>query len=106
MKTEIYIALITVGIPALVTIITSGNQRKLSKMHSAKQSILQMQMEDVIAVEVLHKPPRNYTYIHYEYDIYKYVDKSKYNDNGGNSDIDIIMKDYEEWYERIGGKLK
>ena len=98
MKTEIYIALITVGIPALVTIITSGNQRKLSKMHSAKQSILQMQMEDVIAVEVLHKPPRNYTNIHYEYDEYK--------KNGGNSDIDIKMKDYEEWYEGIGGKLK
>ena len=98
MKTEIYIALITVGIPALVTVITSGNQRKLSKMHSAKQSILQMQMEDVIAVEVLHKPPRNYTNIHYEYDEYK--------KNGGNSDIDIKMKDYEEWYEGIGGKLK
>ena len=30
----------------------------------------------------------------------------EYKKNGGNSDIDIKMKDYEEWYEGIGGKLK
>ena len=52
-----------------------------------------MQIEDIIAVEVLHKPPVNYTNIHYEYDIYKR--------NGGNSDIDIKMKAYEEWYKNI-----
>lgn len=95
---EIVTALIVSGFPALVTVITSSNQKRLSKMHSAKQSILQMQMEDVIAVEVLHKPPHNYTNIHYEYD--------KYKKNGGNSDIDIKMKEYEEWYKGIGGKLK
>ena len=96
--TDIYVALITVSIPSMVTLITHLFSQRTSKMHSAKQSILQMQMEDVIAVEVLHKPPRNYTNIHYEYDEYK--------KNGGNSDIDIKMKDYEEWYEGIGGKLK
>ena len=95
---NIITALITACVPASVTLILGLNNKKLNKQHSAKQSILQLQMEDVIAVEVLHKPPRNYTNIHYEYDVYK--------KNGGNSDIDIKMKDYEEWYERIGGKLK
>lgn len=89
----IIIALITAGIPALVTLITSSNQQKLSKMHSAKQSILQMMMEDVIAVEILHKLPINYKNIHYEYDIY--------HKNGGNSDMDIKLEEYEEWYSKI-----
>ena len=66
-------------------------------MHSAKQSILQMIMEDVIAVEILHKLPINRSSIYYEYDHYK--------KNGGNSDIDKKMQEYEEWYEKLGGKF-
>lgn len=93
----ILVSLITAGIPAITTIITSSSQKKLSKMHSAKQSILQMQMEDVIAVEVLHKLPVNHSNIRYEYDEYK--------KNGGNSDIDTKMKEYEEWYESIQNKV-
>jgi len=93
----ILVALITTCIPALTTIITARKQRSLSKMHSAKQSILQMQMEDIINYEILHKLPRNYTNLHYEYDNYKA--------EGGNSDIDIKMNEYEEWYSSIkGGK--
>lgn len=92
----IIIALITAGIPAIVTLITSSKQNKLSKRHSAKQSILQMMMEDVIAVEVLHKLPINYKNIHYEYDIY--------HKNGGNSDMDIKLEEYEEWYSKIDYK--
>lgn len=67
---EILIAAIPVLIPSVVTLITSNHQKKLSKMQSAKQSILQMMMEDVLAVEVLHKLPVNYKNIHYEYDEY------------------------------------
>lgn len=93
MTEAIIVSLITAGIPAIVTLITSQRHVKVSNRHSAKQSILQMQMEDIIAVEVLHKPPVNYTNIHYEYDNYKR--------NGGNSDIDIKMGDYEEWYRNI-----
>ena len=93
MTEAIIVSLITAGIPAIVTLITSQRHVKISNRHSAKQSILQMQMEDIIAVEVLHKPPVNYTNIHYEYDNYKR--------NGGNSDIDIKMSDYEEWYRNI-----
>ena len=93
MTEAIVVSLITAGIPAIVTLITSQRHVKISNRHSAKQSILQMQMEDIIAVEVLHKPPVNYTNIHYEYDNYKR--------NGRNSDIDIKMGDYEEWYRNI-----
>ena len=93
----IIIALITAGIPAIVTLITNSKQKKMLKMHSAKQSILQMQMEDVISVEILKKLPVNRSNIHYEYDAYK--------NNGGNSDIDTKMKEYEEWYKTIEGGI-
>lgn len=96
--TAIIIALITAGIPAAVTLVTAGHQKKLSKMNAAKQSILQMQMEDVISVELLHKLPYNYSNIHYEYDVY--------HANGGNSDIDKKMKEYEAWYEDVAKKIK
>lgn len=92
----IIIALITAGFPALVTIITSVANHRLSRRHSAKQSILQMIMEDYITVEMFQKPPRNYMNIHYEYDIY--------HKSGGNSDIDAKMAEYEDWY--CGLKLK
>lgn len=95
--TDIYVALITVSIPSMVTLITHLFSQRTSKMHSAKQSILQMIMEDVIAVEVLHKLPVNRSNIYYEYDHYK--------KNGGNSDIDKKMQEYEEWYEKLGGKI-
>ena len=87
---SIIIALITAGFPALVTTITSIASHRLSKMHSAKQSILQMIMEDYITVEMFQKPPRNYMNIHYEYDVY--------HKSGGNSDIDTKMAEYEDWY--------
>lgn len=95
--TAIITALVTAGIPAVVTLVTSNKAKKMSKMHSAKQSILQMQMEDVVAVEILHKLPCNYTNIHYEYDIY--------HKNGGNSDIDKKMAEYEEWYKNLNNKV-
>lgn len=95
---EILIALISAGIPAVVTLVTSNKQKRLSKMHSAKQSILQMMMEDIIAVEVLHKLPYNYKNIHYEWD--------EYRDNGGNSDMTQKMAEYEEWYKNIIWEVK
>ena len=94
--TEIYVALITVSVPSIVTLITYLLSQRTSKMHSAKQSILQMMMEDVIDVEILHKLPVNCSNIYYEYDHYKH--------NGGNSDIDKKMHEYEEWYGKLGGK--
>lgn len=93
---EYFVSILAIIVPSLVTLITSSKQLKISKMHAAKQSILQMQMEDVIAVEILHKVPVNHTNIHYEYDEYKKA--------GGNSDIDLKMVEYEEWYGKINKK--
>lgn len=93
MLENIISSLLVAGIPALVTLLTSNKQLKLSKMHAAKQSILQMQMEDVIAVEILHNLPVNHTNILYEYDEYK--------KNGGNSDIDTKMNEYLDWYNSL-----
>lgn len=91
--TPIIVAAIAALPPTLATLLTAKTQRRLSKMHAAKQSILQMQMEDVIAVELLHKLPVNHTNIKYEYD--------EYHKNGGNSDIDEKMEEYENWYRNI-----
>lgn len=91
-------SLIVAGIPALVTLITSSRNFKHSKMASAKQAILQMILEDQVAVELMKQPPRNYVNIHYEYDIY--------HANGGNSDIDHKMKEYDAWYDQVSNKAK
>ena len=95
---EILTPIIVAIIPTIATLITSNHQKRENRMFSAKQSILQMQMEDVISVELLHKVPYNYTNIHYEYD--------KYKKNGGNSDIDEKMKEYEEWHNSLKIKEK
>lgn len=95
---EILTPIIVVIIPTLTTIFTSVIQKRENRMFSAKQTILQMMMEDVISVEILHKAPCNWNNIHYEYD--------KYKANGGNSDIDIKMKEYEEWYHKWEAKIK
>ena len=87
---NIITALITACVPASVTLILGLNNKKLNEQHSAKQSILQMIMEDYITVEMFQKPPRNYMNIHYEYDMY--------HKSGGNSDIDTKMAEYEDWY--------
>lgn len=89
---EIIIALISAGIPALVTIITHFTTKKDNKMHSAKQSILQMIMEDKI--RVLNKTiPENYQAIHKEFD--------EYLKDGGNSYVHEKVDDYDEWYRKI-----
>lgn len=80
-------------VPAVITAIASILGVRQGKMFAAKQSILQMQMEDVIAVEILHRLPSNYNRILYEYDIYKR--------SGGNSDVDEKMEEYRKWYHRI-----
>jgi len=91
-------SLIVAGVPAAVTLVTSSRNFKHSKMASAKQAILQMMLEDQVSVELMQQPPRNYVNIHYEYDIY--------HQNGGNSDIDCKMKEYDAWYDRIANKAK
>ena len=96
MSEAIIVALISAGLPILATVITTAIRGRASARHSAKQSILQMIMEDHLAVAE-NRLPTNYQNILHEYDIY-----SK---NGGNSYVESKVNDYKQWFIRLeGGK--
>ena len=88
----VVVALITAGIPAIVTLWTSHNTKKYSEKHAAKSSILQMILEDKMAV-MEGKLPENHQAILEEFDAYTA--------NGGNSYLHQKVNDYEEWYKDI-----
>ena len=89
MTESIIIALISAGIPTVTTAIASIIQARASNKHSAKQSILQMIIEDHVAVAE-HRAPTNYQNILNEYDAY--------HRNGGNSYITEKVEDYKRWF--------
>ena len=93
--TEIIIAAISAGFPTLATIITAMVQAKATARNAAKQSILQMIMEDHMAVAE-GKLPTNYQNILHEFDIY-----SK---NGGNSYVESKVEEYKHWWAEIEQK--
>ncbi len=88
---EIIKSLIVTGVPALVTIITYISQTRRSKKHAAKQSILQMIMEDQLSWELFKKFPVNYGNIQDEYEIY--------HKNGGNGEVTKKVHEYNQWYK-------
>lgn len=88
---SILVALITTSIPAGVTIYTYKRNRKNSDMHYARQSILQLILEDKVAV-LSGKIPENYQAVMNEFD--------EYVKNGGDSYIDEKMLEYKEWYKK------
>lgn len=90
---EIIIALISAGVPSLVTAIFSIINHRQNKMHSAKQSILQMIMEDQFNYEQFRKLPINQSRIAYEYKVYT--------KNGGNHDVTERFEEYNEWLDGI-----
>ena len=96
--TVIIVAAITAGIPALVTILTSFHSNRISRQNSAKQSILQLIMEDEFRYEAFKKLPKNHSEIQVEYQIY--------HDNGGNGEITSRVNDYEDWLKGIEKQLK
>jgi len=93
---QIIVALITVSIPAIVTLITTKSVKKQADIHSARESILQLILEDrVRAMEGLS--PENYKSILAEYDEYK--------EKGGNSYIHAKVGNYIKWYDEQEKKL-
>jgi len=94
---NIIVALITVCVPACVTIITTKGVRKQANKHSARQSILQLIMEDHVRVGE-NGLPENYQAILYEYDEYKA--------SGGNSYIHDKVEEYKKWYEQVYKTIK
>lgn len=92
MNEQIIISLITAGLPVVATTISSLANRRRTDRNAAKQSILQMIMEDHIAVHEGHLPT-NYQNVLHEYDIY--------HKNGGNSYVSEKVEEYKSWFTRI-----
>ena len=92
MNEQIIVSLITAGLPVLATAISSLASRRRTDRNAAKQSILQMIMEDHIAVQEGHLPT-NYQNVLHEYDIY--------HKNGGNSYVSEKVEEYKSWFTHI-----
>ena len=82
-------------ISGCVTLITSHYDKKDNRMHSARQSILQLIMEDKINV-MEGGVPENKENVLTEYD--------EYRANSGNSYIHEKVEDYLEWYDKVTHK--
>lgn len=90
-------SVIVAFISGAVTLITSHYDKKDNRMHSARQSILQLIMEDKINV-MEGGIPENKENILTEYD--------EYRANNGNSYIHEKVEDYLNWYDNVTKKVK
>lgn len=97
MSESVLIALISAGLPTLATIITTIFRGRASAKHSAKQSILQMIMEDHLAVAE-KRLPTNYQNILQEYDIY--------HSKGGDTYVTEKVNEYKKWFTALEGGKK
>ena len=84
--------ILTVVIPTTATLIASIRQSKQAKKHAAKQSILQMIMEDQLNWELFRKFPVNHGNIQDEYEVY--------HKNGGNGEVTKRVNEYNAWYAK------
>lgn len=85
--------LIIASISSITTIICTIIQSRQSKKHAAKQSILQMIIEDQFNWQGFKKAPNNYGNILDEYVVY--------HKNGGNGEITKRVEDYKKWHEDV-----
>ena len=83
-------------ISGAVTLVTSHYDKKDNRMHAARQSILQLIMEDKLNV-MEGKIPENKENILTEYD--------EYRANKGNSYVSDKVEDYLMWYDETVKKL-
>ncbi len=97
MGEQIIVTLITAGLPVLATTITALAQRRTNSRNAAKDSILQMIVEDKMDV-LYNELPQNYQNILHEYDIY--------HKNGGNSYLTEKVNNYKAWYSQMEDKWK
>ena len=92
MTEGIIIALISAGIPTVATAIAAFIQARTATRNSAKSDILQMIMEDHIAVQEGHLPV-NYQNILNAYE--------KYHNAGGDEFITDKKEEYKKWFHAI-----
>lgn len=94
----IMVALITAAVPTITTTICSYLQNRITKRHAAKQSILQLIMEDQMNYWHNGTLPVNYIGIHDEYD--------EYHKNGGNHYVTSKVQEYDNWIKNITKKRR
>ena len=92
MTGQIIIALVTVAIPSITTIITTLITRKDNYIHNSKQSILQLIVEDKIRV-MEGGIPENKQNILKEFD--------EYQEHHGNSYVKEKVNRYLIWYDSV-----
>lgn len=93
---DIITALVTAGIPSTATVVVAFIQGRLMSKHAARQSILQLIMEDHMAVQE-GRLPTNYQSVLLEYDNYKKA--------GGNSYVTDKVDEYKKWFSGIQNKV-
>ena len=86
---QIIVALIAAGFPTFTSIYNTKKVKRQANRHASRQSILQLIIEDKVAVHE-GKNPENYQAILSEYDEYLH--------NGGNSYIHNKVEEYTKWY--------
>lgn len=80
------------AISAVTTLLTTKSVKKQTNKHSARQSILQLIIEDKVRV-IEKRLPENYQAVLEEFDEYK--------KSGGNSYIHEKVDEYKKWYNNI-----
>lgn len=93
--TQIAVTVITVCVPATVTLLSGKKIRKQANKHSTRSNIMQLIIEDHVRV-MENKLPENRQRIHEEYDEYVAC--------GGNSYIHDKVGEYDEWYKTLTKK--
>lgn len=94
---NIIVAAITVLVPSITTLLTTRSVKKQANKHSARQSIMQLILEDHVRVHE-NKLPENRQAILNEYD--------EYIKSGGNSYIHKKVEEYEDWYKERNNVYK
>lgn len=95
MSDTVLLAMISLGgsiVTAITTVVTTIIRGRASTRHSAKESILQMILEDHVANSE-GQLPVNYQNILEEYD--------SYHKNGGNSYVTEKVEEYKKWFIAI-----
>lgn len=92
MSDAIIIALISACVPTITTAIVSHRQARTAIRNSAKSDILQMIMEDHLAVQE-GRLPSNYQNILMAYE--------RYHNAGGDEFITDKKDEYKRWYHAI-----
>ena len=93
--TQIIVTLITICVPATVTLLSGKKTRTQANKHNTRSNIMQLIIEDHVR-HMEGKLPENKQRIHDEYDEYVAC--------GGNSYIHQKVKEYDEWHKTLKSK--